>query len=70
MAQQQLSALIVSTDASFIAHRTQIVALAGHHAIPTIYSERDYVLAGGLISYGVDVATVARRARCWRRALL
>jgi putative tryptophan/tyrosine transport system substrate-binding protein len=69
MAQQQLSALIVSTDAWFIARRTQIVALAGHHAIPTIYSERDYVLAGGLISYGVDVATTARHARCWRRAL-
>ena len=44
------SPLIVSTDASFLARRSQIAALAGHHAIPTIYSGRDYVIAGGLIS--------------------
>ena len=70
MAQQQLSALIVSTDASFVARRTQIVALAGHHAIPTIYSERDYVLAGGLISYGVEVNYLHRQAGVYTGRIL
>jgi putative ABC transport system substrate-binding protein len=60
MAKQQLSALIVSPDASFATRRNQIVALAGHHAIPTIYPGRDYVLVGGLISYGVEVNSLHR----------
>jgi putative ABC transport system substrate-binding protein len=54
MVQQQLAALVVSTDASFAARRDLIVALAAHHAIPTIYPLRDYVLAGGLISYAPE----------------
>jgi putative ABC transport system substrate-binding protein len=62
MARQQLSALILSTDASFSTRRNQIVALAAHHAIPTIYAGRDYVLAGGLISYGVEDSSLARLA--------
>jgi putative tryptophan/tyrosine transport system substrate-binding protein len=70
MAQQQLSALIVSTDASFIARRNQIVALAGHHAIPTIYSGRDYVLAGGLISYGVEIDSLHRQAGIYTGRIL
>ena len=53
MAQQQLAALVVSTDASFDARRNQIAALAAHHSIPTI-PDRNYVLAGGLISYAVE----------------
>jgi putative tryptophan/tyrosine transport system substrate-binding protein len=62
MAQQQISALIVSTDVSFGVRRNEIAALAGHHAIPTIYSGRDYVLAGGLIGYGPEVNSLQRQA--------
>ena len=54
MAQQQLAALLVSGDASLGTHFNLIVALAAHHAIPTIYAGRGYVLAGGLISYGTE----------------
>ena len=54
MAQQQLAGLVVSTDASLGTHFNLIVALAAHHAIPTIYSGRGYVLAGGLISYSTE----------------
>jgi putative ABC transport system substrate-binding protein len=53
MAQQQIAALATSNDASFGTHVNLIVALAAHHAIPTIYPGRGAVLAGGLISYGV-----------------
>ena len=62
MAQQQVSALIISTDVSFGVRRNQIVALAGYHAIPTVYPGRDFVLAGGLISYGVDANLLQRQA--------
>jgi putative tryptophan/tyrosine transport system substrate-binding protein len=62
MVQQQLPALIVSTDVSFCVRSNQIAALAGHHAIPTIYPGRDYVLAGGLIGYGVEVNFLQQQA--------
>jgi putative ABC transport system substrate-binding protein len=70
MAQQQLSALIISTDASLAARRNQIVALAGHHSIPTIYPVRDYVVAGGLISYGVEVNSLHRLAGIYTGRIL
>ena len=54
MAQQRIAALIVSTDASFIARRDQITALATQNAIPAIYPLRTYVEVGGLVSYGVE----------------
>ena len=44
-------ALIVPTDPLFIGRREQIVALAIHHAIPTIFAERESVAAGGLMSF-------------------
>ena len=54
MAQRQLAGLVVSIDASPSTHGNLIVALAAHHAIPTIYGGRSAVLAGGLISYGTE----------------
>ena len=44
-------ALIVPTDPLFIGRREQIVALAIHHAIPTIFAKRESVAAGGLMSF-------------------
>jgi putative tryptophan/tyrosine transport system substrate-binding protein len=70
MAQQKIAALIVSTDASFGARRNQIVALAAHHAIPTIYAGRRYVVAGGLISYGVEFPPLTRLAGIYTGRIL
>jgi putative ABC transport system substrate-binding protein len=70
MAEQQLPALIVSTDVSFGTRSNQIAALAGHHAIPTIYPDRAYVLAGGLIGYGVEVNSLHRQAGIYTGRIL
>jgi putative tryptophan/tyrosine transport system substrate-binding protein len=57
---QRLAGLVVSPDAFLNARRDQIVALAAHHAVPTIYSYREYVRVGGLLSYGVELHDVYR----------
>ena len=49
-------ALVVSGDSFFTSQRAQIVSLAAHHAVPTIYYWRGYTAEGGLMSYGNDFA--------------
>lgn len=52
---QKTGALIVATDPFLFGRRDQIVALATRHALPTIYEWREYVTAGGLMSYGASL---------------
>jgi putative tryptophan/tyrosine transport system substrate-binding protein len=52
LAQQRISAVLVSADAFFVTQRDQFVALAARYAIPAIYQRREFAVAGGLISYG------------------
>jgi putative ABC transport system substrate-binding protein len=54
--QQRIGALIVSGDAFFTNRRNQIVALAAHHAMPAIYGWREYIAAGGLMTYGASLS--------------
>jgi putative tryptophan/tyrosine transport system substrate-binding protein len=51
-AQHGIDALVVSSDAFFTRRRTQIVALAAQRGIRVVYPWREYVEAGGLLSYG------------------
>ena len=55
-------ALLVGSDPLFITTRAQLVGLSARHAFPAIYFQRDYVEAGGLMSYGPDYADSYRQA--------
>ena len=55
MVQQRIAAAIVSTDAVMNGWRDQIARLAARHGVPVIYSNREFVLAGGLISYAPEL---------------
>jgi ABC-type uncharacterized transport system substrate-binding protein len=59
---QGANALMISSDPFLHSRRKQIVALAAHHAIPTISGGREWVAAGGLISYGNSIPDAYRRA--------
>jgi putative ABC transport system substrate-binding protein len=61
LVQQRAAALLVDTDAFFLNRRYQFSALAAHHRIPTIYAQREFVVAGGLMSYGVSLADMNRQ---------
>jgi putative ABC transport system substrate-binding protein len=54
--------LIFPPDSYFYIHRAQITALAARRGLPAIYDVRDYVDAGGLVSYGTDFLDVMRLA--------
>jgi putative ABC transport system substrate-binding protein len=50
----------VAGDPFFDTRREKLVSLAARHAVPTIYQFREYAVAGGLMSYGVDAPDAYR----------
>jgi putative ABC transport system substrate-binding protein len=61
MATGRVEALLVVTDSMFILHRARLVNLAAKNRLPSVFGVREFVDAGGLMSYGVSVPDLMRR---------
>ena len=61
LVQARVGALFVGPDLHFNNRIEQFVALAVRHAVPTMYSFREFVVAGGLISYGANLSETYRQ---------
>jgi len=57
----RIPALTVVGDPFFNSRRDKLAALARQHAVPAMYFFREFALAGGLMSYGIDLSDVYRR---------
>ena len=62
IAREHPDALVVSESAANVANRRLIVEFAAQRRLPAMYATREFVNAGGLISYGVEIADLFRRA--------
>jgi putative tryptophan/tyrosine transport system substrate-binding protein len=67
LVEKRASALLIGAGAFFASHSKQLAELAVRHAIPTIYTRREFARAGGLLSYGSDILDSYRLGRKARR---
>jgi putative ABC transport system substrate-binding protein len=62
--------LVIAPDPFFDSQRDRIVSLSARYSVPAIYGFRDYVVAGGLISYGTSITESYRQAGIYAARIL
>jgi putative ABC transport system substrate-binding protein len=70
LASERCDALFLAPDAFFNSRRVQLAIMAARHAIPTTFGVRDYVEAGGLMSYGTSVTDSVRQVGIYAGRIL
>jgi putative tryptophan/tyrosine transport system substrate-binding protein len=70
LARERPDALLVAGDAFLTSRRVQIATLTARDRIPTAYAVRDPVVAGGLMSYGTDIADAFQQAGIYTGKIL
>ena len=70
IAQQGVAALLVASDPLFFDRRDQLIALVARHAVPAIYYLRAFSQAGGLLSYGNNLADMYRQVGAYTGRVL
>ena len=67
---RRAEALMIVTDTLFLSRRVQLVTLAARHAIPAIWTSREYAEIGGLMSYGTNLPDVWRQVGVYTGRIL
>jgi putative tryptophan/tyrosine transport system substrate-binding protein len=70
LVRERPDALFVGGDSLFTSRRVQLALLAAHHSIPSIYSSREIPEAGGLMSYGTNIADAWRQVGVYTGRIL
>jgi putative tryptophan/tyrosine transport system substrate-binding protein len=70
MVDQRIGGLLVQSDQFFTVQRDQLVLLTTRHAIPTVFGWREFVTAGGLMSYGTSLRTAYRQLGLYTARIL
>ena len=60
LVQLRAGGLVIGSDALFVARQEQLAALAVRHAVPAVFENRQFVAAGGLMSYGGSITDAYR----------
>jgi putative ABC transport system substrate-binding protein len=70
VARERPDALFVAPDGFFVSRRVQFATLTARDKIPATYEQRDFVAAGGLMSYGTDLADASRQIGLYAGSIL
>ncbi len=68
--EQKFDALLVGADPFFLSRSAQLLALLARHAKPAIFAQREFVVAGGLVSYGTNLFDAYRQAGVYTGLIL
>ena len=70
LVQKRVDGFLISPEALFVDRRVQLITLAARHALPALYHRRELVEAGGLMSYGSNLAEQFRQTGAYAGRIL